>query len=459
VNKVRNIEFAQFGVTNVHPLAIAFMVCTSALVLAPKRSAAILALLSVCVFMPMEQRIVIGGIDFSMLRLTMFVAWIRVFVRGEYRGLTFGKLDRVFVLWVLSASLFYVLRVGPTGITYRLGVSFDALAAFFLIRVLVRTPNDVLKLWRHLAWIVVVLSPVILYEALNSHNVFGIFRYEGFPNVEIRHGTVRARGPFSHPILAGTFGSVVIPLFIAVFLGRRNERILFASACVGATIMIVASGSSGPVVAFGVGVFGWVIWRFRRHMRLFLWAAVCIAVVIHFVREKPIWHLIQRLSTITGGTGHHRYKLIDAFLRRFNEWALVGTDNTAHWGWGLQDTTNQYVAEGIKGGLATLILFIVVLGVSFVQLRHARNFFERLNGPKSLWALLAWGSSVSLAVHCVSFISVSYFGQMFPFFAFFVGTVPALARFRRPRRVKSSAAPLSASARAPIRRSAARTAG
>jgi hypothetical protein len=133
-----------------------------------------------------------------------------------------------------------------------------------------------------------------------------------------------------------------------------------------------------------------------------------------------------------------------------HEWALIGTGNTAHWGWGLQDTTNQYVAEGVRGGLATLVLFIVVLRLSFVQLRLARKVFEHLKGPTSLWALLAWGSSVSLAVHCVSFISVSYFGQTVQFFVIFVATVPACSRFRRPKRVKSPAALLSASAPTPV---------
>ena len=173
-------------------------------------------------------------------------------------------------------------------------------------------------------------------------------------------------------------------------------------------------------------------------------------MVIHFVREKPIWHLLLRLSSITGGTGQHRYYLVDAFIRRFDEWALFGTSNTAHWGFGLQDTTNRYVAEGVSGGLVTLVLFIAVLRTSFVQLRRARLVFERREGPKSLSALLAWGSSVSLTVHCVSFISVSYFGQMVQFFVFFVATVPAIAQFSRRKRVKSRAAPLAAKTPTPI---------
>jgi hypothetical protein len=180
-----------------------------------------------------------------------------------------------------------------------------------------------------------------------------------------------------------------------------------------------------------------------------LWGLFAMGVVIHVIRDKPIWHLLLRLSAITGGTGEHRYRLIDAFVNRFGEWALLGTDGTAHWGWGLQDTTNQYVVEGVNGGLLTLILFILILRTGFVQLKGARVVFERFEGPKSLWAQLAWGCSVSLMVHCVSFVSVSYFGQILQFFFFFVATVPAMSRYKRRKPAEAKPRPSLVAAPAP----------
>ena len=448
MDNVRTIHFAQYNATNVHPLAIVFMICMSALAFAPKRSAAVFAALAVCVFMPMEKRVVIAGLDFSMFRLILVVAWTRVLVRGEHRGFRLDRLDRYVLLWVLSASLFYVLRMGPSGIVYRLGVGLDVLGAFFLVRTLVKTRSEVFAFWKNLARIVMVLSPFFLYEMTALKNVFGMFTYDGFDQVYIRDERARAQGPFSHPILAGTFSSSLVPAFFAILLGRKSERKFFALACVAATVITVASGSSGPVVAWAVGAFGWGIWRFRRHMRTMLRFALLMGVVVHFVRDKPVWHLISRLSSITGGTGDHRYRLIDAFIRRFDEWALMGTGGTAYWGWGLQDTTNQYVLEGIKGGLLTLIFFVLILRTGFVELKASRGLFERLEGPKSMWALLAWGSSVSLAAHCVSFMSVAYFGRMLQFFLLFVATVPAFARFKRRKRATARAP--STPARAPL---------
>jgi hypothetical protein len=268
------------------------------------------------------------------------------------------------------------------------------------------------------------------YEMAARINVFGIFGSAPLISV-LRDGKVRAQGPFSHAILIGTFGGAVLPLFFGVLRGRK-KRALMLVAIVSATIIAVSSGSSGPAIAWGVGVLGWALWPIRKHMRKLMWGMVGLAVVIHVIRDKPIWHLIGRLAEATGGTGYHRYLLIDAFVARFSEWAVLGSSDTAHWGWGLQDVTNQYIAHAVDGGLLTLVLFVILLRTAFVRLRGTRQLVERGDGPKSLWAQLSWGFSVSLAVHCASFISVSYFGQMEQFFYLFLAMIPALSRTRRP---------------------------
>ena len=103
---------------------------------------------------------------------------------------------------------------------------------------------------------------------------------------------------------------------------------------------------------------------------------VFLAVVIHFIREKPVWHLILRLSVITGGTGYHRYQLIDAFINNFSEWALAGTDGTAHWGWGLQDTTNQcsLYLPGILKACADIYRRFPAIIFRKIFIRYSRNF-------------------------------------------------------------------------------------
>ena len=123
--------------------AVVFMLSMAAIVLWASAPRALFAAILVCIFMPMMQRVVVGGLDFSMMRLIMLVAWARVLLRGEYRGFKPSKFDLFFVLWITSSAIVYVLRLGPSGIVPRLGTSFDALTVFFLFRVLVRRREQV----------------------------------------------------------------------------------------------------------------------------------------------------------------------------------------------------------------------------------------------------------------------------------------------------------------------------
>ena len=136
-------------------------------------------------------------------------------------GLRLRKLDRVFVLWLFSASFFWVLSEGPSAIVYRRGVSSDVFTGFFLIRMLIRTRDQALIFWRQLAWMVLLLALFMLHEAVTRYNVFGLFTYARFDPIEIREGKARVQGPWSNGSLAGTFGSALLPVFIGTYRGRK----------------------------------------------------------------------------------------------------------------------------------------------------------------------------------------------------------------------------------------------
>jgi hypothetical protein len=130
--------------------------------------------------------------------------------------------------------------------------------------------------------------------------------------------------------------------------------------------------------------------------------------LLHIAMTMPVWHLLTRIDLTRGSNGWYRYKLIDDFITHFNEWWLVGTKSTSHWWqWGTNDVTNQYVLEGVTGGLLTLILFLVTIAWAF----RGVGKFENQIGRSTARRVMAWSLGVSLFVHCVIFIGVSYFGQ------------------------------------------------
>ena len=123
--------------------------------------------------------------------------------------------------------------------------------------------------------------------------------------------------------------------------------------------------------------------------------------------KAPVWHLIARLDVVGGSTGWHRYYLLDQAQKHFGEWVLLGTRSTAHWGRNLSDITNQYLLQGVYGGLVTLVLYVVLL---VWAVKTVGGFSLRRIPISQQW--LAWGICVSIIGHCISFFGVSYFGQI-----------------------------------------------
>ena len=157
----------EYGTTVVHPLTFLFMLLMASLVLFSRGHRVVLGVFLVCVFLPNTQRIVLGTLDFSMVRIILVLAWGRVLLRGEYRGFSGSNLDRVFAAWVAFAAIIHVLRGGsiPSG----LATALDALAAFFLFRVLIRTRGQVFVFSRQMAWVGIVLGALMVLELVTQY--------------------------------------------------------------------------------------------------------------------------------------------------------------------------------------------------------------------------------------------------------------------------------------------------
>lgn len=171
--------------------------------------------------------------------------------------------------------------------------------------------------------------------------------------------------------------------------------------------MVWMTASSTPILALASVPALLFVFPWRRNTRIVAWGIVALVCALHIVMEAPVWHLVARIGVVSGSTGYHRYRLIDAAIRHFGEWMLLGTRSTAHWGVGLEDVTNQYILEGVTGGVASLILFCAVHFVGARMLVRL-SLCTRNKGE----SYLAWCMFTTIMVHCTSFIGVAYFGQI-----------------------------------------------
>ena len=92
---------------------------------------------------------------------------------------------------------------------------------------------------------------------------------------------------------------------------------------------------------------------------------IFVILILHVLRDKPVWQLIAAIDIAGGSTGYHRFMLIDQAVKRFGQWFLLGEMHPELWGWGLQDLTNMYIFEAVFGGVIPVVFFVLIIIHSF----------------------------------------------------------------------------------------------
>jgi hypothetical protein len=396
------------GTTQVHALGVAALGLTSLLaLLVPRRWSALPVILLLC-FIPAGQRIVIATVDFTFIRLLMSVVWLRLILRSEVRQIVWNHLDRAMVLWAGTCVVTgYLLGMTLTILINRLGNAIDAMMVYFFFRLLIRSHADLIVIATQFMVCSFAVAMFFVIENRTTRNMFAVLG--GVPEItDVREGRLRCQGAFAHAILAGCFWGALIPFYLLRgWAGRGWLMPLFG---VGAALAIVMMcSSSTPIMALAFGMMAGAMWFVRPGLRWLRWLIFLWLNILHWVLMKqPVWHLLARVDIMSGSTGWHRYHLVDKFIANVREWSLFGTMQTGHWGPGLQDVTNQFVAEGVSGGIARFLLFLWIVWLAFAGVSRSM----RLPNATSYYRLASWALGTAVFMHCMNFIAVSYFEQI-----------------------------------------------
>jgi hypothetical protein len=409
--------------TVLHPLGLAAILILGAAMLIVPRRYSVWPLIIMACFIAPAQRIVIAGLDFNLLRIMVVFGWIRLFIKNETAGFVWRPIDTVIIAWASAATLTYTILMG-TGSAFvnRLGVSLDGVGTYFLLRCLLRNWDDLDNAIRGVILVSIPVAAAFLIENQTGRNAFAVFGGVPFITDE-REGRLRCQGAFPHPIMAGCFWASLMPLIAVRWWAGPALRTGVVVGLGTSSIIVLCCASSTPVMAVLFGIGGMAMFFMRHHMRAIRWSLVALLLLLHLTMKAPVWHLISRINVVSGSTGWHRFHLINSAVEEFPNWWLLGTTTTEDWGAGLRDVTNQYVLEGVRGGLITLLLFIAVLALAFGE---AGRLWRRWAASPFRLAT-AWALGVSLFVHTMNFLAVSYFGQTVMAFILPIAAVTSLA--------------------------------
>lgn len=392
------------------------------------RRLAFLPMLIAVFHLPNLHIVGLGAYDFNAMRLLIAAGLIRAAASGVLTSTPRHALDSLVALWAGIALLSSFAHQGAPSnpLVFRMGLVYNAVGVYLYTKAYIRDSESFILF---IKCVVVVLAPFALFIAMekmsgrNMYSIFGGVR----EFAAIREGRVRAQGTFSHSILSGTAGASLMPLVCALRETGRKWVFLGIAACI---VVVLGSGSSGPILTLLAAGAATSMWRWRTHLAWIRRGVVLTLVGLHLVMKAPVWYLLARIDVVGGSTGWHRAELITAGLRHLNEWWLAGTDVTRHWmptgvSWSPDhsDITNHYLKMGVIGGLPLMLALLAILYRSFKSLGARMQALRPDYDPREF---VLWCAGSALFTHAITFLSVSYFDQVNVLFWMTVGVMPGL---------------------------------
>lgn len=384
------------------------------MLLAPRKYA-IFPYIFVASFIPVAQRLVIFSLDFFFLRIITVFAIVRVLMRQEMRGLKFGAMDKLVVVYNLVRLIVITLQYQDSGpIIQTLGSIFDVGGMYTFFRCMIRTFDDLKAAVAALTLISIPTSVFFVMEQFTGRNFFS-FMGGVPPFTEVREGKLRCQGAFGHPIIAGVFWGVFLPLIASQWFDPKKSKVFTLVGIVCCGTIVVSTNSSTSIMAILLAIVGACFYPLRKRMKSVRWAILAFLILIQLTMNGGIIYLLARINIFGGSTGWFRSYLMDRWIVYFFEWWLLGTRDTAHWaagqlgGVGLADVSNHYVLESVRGGLATLLLFIWLIVKAFSNVGKMMATQEVSRDISK--ASLTWALGIFLFINVITFISVSYFQQ------------------------------------------------
>ena len=403
---------------------IIILILSALLVALPKRLVFV-PFFAAAFWIPIGQYIDIGGLNFYFGRILCLVGISRVILRSERPVGMWNGIDKAMAIWGLLlfvTSIFHKVSF----LTIRLGIIYDTVAVYVLFRCLISDFKDFTAAARAFTIVTIPIALALIIEYYTGHNWFSLFGgVEEFS--QIRDGVVRAQGPFSHPINAGVAGAFNIGL--SFFLWPKYKKTALSGFCTGILILLACS-SGGPVMGAGAVVLMSLLYPWREHSKKFMWAAMAMLLMLEIVMKAHVWYLLARLKVFGGSTAWYRAELIDSAIKYISEWWLYGTDDTIRLmpfgglsGYeGVADITSEYIKMMVNGGLGLFVVFVLLLnrGFKYVNIlrRHSETYKKSQWGPFEAWAVTS-----ILFFFMITFLSISYFGQIMILWVFVMAAI------------------------------------
>ena len=239
----------------------------------------------------------------------------------------------------------------------------------------------------------------------------------------------------------GMFGDTFVMFLPLVWMLRKERGTWQRGAWLLAGLMILgalSSMSSGPWMMLAVVLFLLALEGHKHWLKPLFVGGGLLILLAGVASNRSFYHVVFSYANPLGGTGWHRGRLIDAAVKTFGEWCLLGYGGRDP-GWGQYtgmtwtDITNQYLLVAAQSGLGGLVAFCIMLLVAVSGLLTALKRTDNAWMASAIWAMFCVQGGL-----VVVFVSVSLSGQPVSLFYGFLAITASLTVWVRRTSIQVS---------------------
>ncbi|HEV7718507.1 MAG TPA: polymerase, partial [Arsenicitalea sp.] len=339
-------------------------------------------------------RVLVGGLAISPYRIVliiMILPCLGLWLSGRAGRIRVADIAVLcFCLW--GALSLLVLNGGSAAIQSG-GILFvETMGAYLLARCYIRNADDFRGLARLLFWIVALLLPFAIIEAISGRDV-GLALFSSIlPSHPVttnipRWGLRRVQTIFEHPILMGVCCSSILALTHLVLgegkpLARRWTRSLIV------VLTAALSLSSGPwsaiVVQSGLMGWNWSLGSIRARWKILIGLVVAMLVLIQLFAKRPLPNILFSSFAFDADSAFFRLLIWNYGTESVGNHPLFGVGlgewDRPFWMGPSIDMFWLYnaITYGLPGGLLMLLAFLsIILPIGFRDLPDGKLYQYR----------------------------------------------------------------------------------
>jgi hypothetical protein len=310
----------------------------------------------------------------------------------------------------------------------------ETFGTYLLARWLIRDAKSFEAMARSLFWVIAVLLPFAIIEAVTARPILNEILgtvFEVFPDVpkEPRWGMDRVQGPFQHPILFGVFCSAGFALsYYVLGFGRRGLARLLRPAVV--VVSVGLSLSSGPLSALiaQLGIITWdrIFRRFASRWTIFFILVAAAYVVVDLLSNRTPIKVFISYTAFNPSTAYGRLLIWEYGSATVMRHPLFGTGGPwEHPAW-LTDSVDMFwLATALIAGIPAAVAIALAATILAVILARAEFGDPRLAACRA-------GLVVTIAGLCLVGWAVHFWNATLALFMFILGSGTWMLDVKQP---------------------------